>query len=201
MDLLSVVLTGFLSGAALIVAIGAQNAFVLRQGLRREHVLPVVLLCTGADVVLMSAGAAGLGVLVEAAPWFATAARVAGGLFLLGYALLALRRAVRPGVLVARSEGAGSRRTALLTAAALTFLNPHVYLDTVVLLGALANGHGDRRWWFVLGSATASAVWFSALGAGAHRLSRWLDRPRAWRVIDVVIGVTMLVLGVTLLLG
>ena len=196
------VLTGFVSGGALIVAIGAQNAFVLRQGLRREHVAPVVLLCVLADVLLMSAGAAGLGLLVERVPWLETAARWAGGLFLIGYAALALRRAIRPpAALEAREHGAGSLTTALLTAAALTFLNPHVYLDTVVLLGALANGHGEDRWQFVLGSASASVVWFSALGFGAYRLAGVLRRPGTWRVIDAVIGVMMLALGLVLLLG
>lgn len=201
MTYFSIALAGFLSGGGLIIAIGAQNAFVLRQGLTRRHVLPVVALCVLADAALMTAGAAGLGALLETAPWLTVVTRWAGGLFLLGYAVLALRRAWRPQSLQARAGGASTLRGALLTAAALTFLNPHVYLDTVMLLGALANNHGEHRWWFVLGSVSASVVWFASLGFGAYRLSRWLDRPATWRVIDLVIGLTMAALALVLLLG
>ncbi|WP_332872863.1 LysE/ArgO family amino acid transporter [Desertihabitans aurantiacus] len=200
--ILPVLLTGFASGAALIVAIGAQNAYVLRQGLRREHVAEVVLLCIAADVLLMSAGAAGFGAVLERFPWLVEVTRWGGAAFLLVYAGIALRRALRPtAALRAASDRRTTRRGALLTAAALTFLNPHVYLDTVVLLGTLAHAHGPDRWWFVAGSVTASVIWFTLLGAGAHRFAPLLARPAVWRGIDVVVALTMAVLAVSLVLA
>lgn len=196
-------LSGAAFGLSLIVAIGAQNVFVLRQGLRRSHVLPVVLVCAVSDVVLICAGVAGLGGVLDRAPGVATAARVAGAAFLLGYAVLAARRALRP-VEVENLEaerGTGSRRAAVLTALALTWLNPHVYLDTVLLLGSVAASHGDLRWWFGLGATTASVVWFTALGFGARLVAPLFARPGAWRVLDGAIAVVMLVIAVGLLAG
>ena len=196
-----------LSGAvfclSLIVAIGAQNVFVLRQGLRRSHVLPVVLVCAVSDVVLISAGVAGLGGILDRAPGVATAARVAGAAFLLGYAVLAARRALRPVEVegLEAGRGTGSRRAAVLTALALTWLNPHVYLDTVLLLGSVAASHGDLRWWFGLGATTASVVWFTALGFGARLVAPLFARPGAWRVLDGAIAVVMVAIAVGLLAG
>ena len=194
----SPLITGFLASFALIAAIGAQNAFVLRQGIRREHVLPVVAMCTTSDVVLITAGIAGVGALIGAHPDVLTAARVGGSAFLVGYGLLAARRAYRPASLTPSDAAPARLAQVLLTCAALTFLNPHVYLDTVVLLGTLANEHRDGRWLFAVGAVTASAVWFVGLGLGARRLSGMFARPATWRVLDSVIAATMIGLGVSL---
>jgi L-lysine exporter family protein LysE/ArgO len=189
---------GFVASFTLIAAIGAQNAFVLRQGIRREHVLPVVALCTVSDIVLISAGIAGVGALVSAHPSALNIAKFGGALFLVGYGLLAARRALRPSSLTP-SEAAPARLVdVLLTCAAMTFLNPHVYLDTVVLLGALANEHRDGRWLFGVGAVTASAVWFVSLGLGARRLAGLFAAPVTWRILDGLIAAMMLGLGVSL---
>jgi len=192
---------GFIASFTLIAAIGAQNAFVLRQGIRREHVLPVVALCTVSDVVLISAGIAGVGALISAHPSALNIAKFGGALFLVGYGLLAARRAWRPWSLTP-SEAAPTRLIeALLTCDALTFLNPHVYLDTVVLLGALANEHRDERWLFGVGAVTASAVWFVGLGLGARQLAGLFARPLTWRILDGLIAVMMIGLGMSLALS
>jgi L-lysine exporter family protein LysE/ArgO len=192
---------GFSSSLALIVAIGAQNAFVLRQGTRREHVWPVVATCATADALLIVVGVAGLGAALEANPAAVTAVRWAGAAFLLGYAALAARRALRPASLVAASAaGAASLRGTLLACLGFTFLNPHVYLDTVLLLGTVANQH-RHQWVFAAGATLASAVWFTALGGGARRMAPLLARPLAWRVLDGLIAVVMAALAVGLLLA
>jgi len=197
----SPLLVGFIASFTLIAAIGAQNAFVLRQGIRREHVLPVVALCTVSDIVLISAGIAGVGALINAHPSALNIAKFGGALFLVGYGLLAARRAWRPSSLTP-SEAAPTRLIeVLLTCAALTFLNPHVYLDTVVLLGALANEHRDERWLFGVGAVTASAVWFVGLGLGARQLGGLFARPLTWRVLDGLIAVMMIGLGMSLALS
>ena len=197
----SPLLVGFIASFTLIAAIGAQNAFVLRQGIRREHVLPVVALCTVSDIVLISAGIAGVGALISAHPSALNIAKFGGALFLVGYGLLAARRACRPSSLTP-SEAAPARLIeVLLTCAALTFLNPHVYLDTVVLLGALANEHRDERWLFGVGAVTASAVWFVGLGLGARQLAGLFARPLTWRILDGLIAVMMIGLGMSLALS
>ena len=186
-------------GLSLIVAIGAQNAFVLRQGLRLEHVAVVVAVCLLSDVVLITAGTAGAGALVTRAPDVLTVVCFAGAGFLLVYGLLAARRALQPAALV---TGEAGRRAGLVatvtTCLALTWLNPHVYLDTVVLLGSLAGTYGERRWWFAGGAALGSALWFTALGFGARLLRPVFARSAAWRVLDVVIAVVMVSLAVSL---
>lgn len=198
--IVATLLAGLASGASLIIAIGAQNAFVLRQGLRREHVLPIVIICTLSDAVLIALGVAGVGRLVQAAPAALEVVRWVGFAFLVLYAFFAARRAFRPERLVA--AGDASRKTlaaAVLTCLALTWLNPHVYLDTVVLLGSLAAPHGDPgRWVFGLGAAFASVVWFSALGFGARFLAPIFARPVSWRILDAGVAVLMLVLAVLL---
>jgi L-lysine exporter family protein LysE/ArgO len=194
----SPLLIGFVTAFTLIAAIGAQNAFVLRQGIRREHVLAVVTVCTVSDIVLIAAGIAGVGALITAHPSALKVARISGAVFLIGYGLLAVRRAWRPSALTP-SQAAPARMTeVLLTCLALTFLNPHVYLDTVVLLGALANEHRDGRWLFGVGAVTASAVWFVGLGVGARRLAGLFATPLTWRILDAVIAVTMIGLGISL---
>lgn len=198
-DLVSL-LTGFGSGLALIVAIGAQNAFVLRQGIRREHLPAVLAVCILSDAVLILAGTAGIGRLTESAPFLVEVLRWAGAAFLLVYAGLSLRRAIRPSALHAAGSGSGSLAAAVLTCLSLTWLNPHVYLDTVVLLGSLSATHGaDGRWIFAAGAVTASAVWFTALGFGARLLAPVFARPTAWRVLDLGIAVFMAVLAFSLL--
>ena len=196
------ILSGFGFGLSLIVAIGAQNAYVLRQGLRREHVLAVVLVCAVSDAALILLGIAGAGAVFEAFPGALVVVRYAGAAFLLVYAALAARRAWRPAALEA---GVPAVRTtlaaALATCLALTWLNPHVYLDTVVLLGSVANTHGDDRWWFGVGAAVGSIVWFTALGYGARLLQPVFARPVAWRVLDALIAVTMLAIAVSLVVG
>ncbi|MFF9625235.1 LysE/ArgO family amino acid transporter [Streptomyces griseosporeus] len=194
---------GFGTGLSLIVAIGAQNAFVLRQGVRRDAVLAVVGICALSDAVLIALGVGGVGALVVTWPGALTAVGWIGGAFLIGYGVLAARRVLRPGGEALRTEGeaAGSRRRAVLACLALTWLNPHVYLDTVFLLGSLAADRGPLRWTFGLGAALASLCWFAALGFGARLLGRFLARPSAWRVLDGLVAATMITLGVTLIAG
>lgn len=201
---LSVAVPVFLAGlslsAALIIAIGAQNAFVLRQGARNEHVGPVVLFCAVADAVLITAGVLGMGRALAAWPGLAAALAWGGAAFLAVYGARALGRAWRPGSLQAPGAAPpASRRAVLAQAAAFTLLNPHVYLDTVLLVGSVgAQQPAALRPAFVAGGATASALWFAALGYGARRLGPWLARPQVWRWIECVIGVTMLWLALGL---
>ena len=188
---------GFGTGLSLIVAIGAQNAFVLRQGIRRDAVLAVVGICALSDVVLIALGVGGVGAVVVAWPGALTVVGWIGGAFLLCYGALAARRVLRPGGGALRTEGetAVSRRRAVLTCLALTWLNPHVYLDTVFLLGSIAADRGPLRWTFGLGAALASLCWFAALGFGARALGRFLAKPAAWRVLDGLVAATMITLG------
>jgi L-lysine exporter family protein LysE/ArgO len=191
----SPVLFGFLASFTLIAAIGAQNAFVLRQGIRREHVGAVVALCTVSDIVLIAAGIAGFGALVNAHPTAISLAKFGGALFLVGYGLLAAWRAWHPSALTPSEKAPARLVDVLVTCAAMTWLNPHVYLDTVVLLGALANEHRDDRWLFGVGAVTASAVWFIGLGLGARRLAGLFATPTTWRILDGLIAVVMIGLG------
>ncbi|MFH9329197.1 LysE/ArgO family amino acid transporter [Streptomyces althioticus] len=195
---------GFGTGLSLIVAIGAQNAFVLRQGIRRDAVLAVVGICALSDAVLIALGVGGVGAVVVAWPSALTVVGWIGGVFLLCYGALAARRVVRPAPRGLEAEGGeadGSRRRAVLTCLALTWLNPHVYLDTVFLVGSVAADHGTERWTFGVGAVLASLCWFAALGFGARLLGRFLARPAAWRVLDALVATTMIVLGATLLAG
>lgn len=198
---LGTVFAGLGFSLSLIVAIGAQNAFVLRQGLRREHVLPIVIVCAGSDAVLITAGIAGIGALVLAAPWAIAIVRWVGVAVLVLYGALAAKRAFRPGELDPASGSGPAGLWAVLGACfAFTWLNPHVYLDTVVLMGTVGNGYGANRWWFALGAALASAIWFTALGFGARLLGPLFRSPVAWRVLDVLIAITMFVIAVTIAL-
>ncbi|UOE43900.1 LysE/ArgO family amino acid transporter [Agromyces larvae] len=242
---LSSLFAGLGLGLSLIVAIGAQNVFVLRQGIRREHVFAVAAICALSDLVLIVVGVSGIGAVLTAVPWLVDAIRWAGAAFLVGYGVLAARRAWHPsgeGLVASdraeaseapetsapslpvaiQEELSGARRVArdtptataevpesrngapgllgvALTCLALTWLNPHVYLDTVFLLGSVANTHGDPgRWAFAVGAGAASILWFFGLAYGARWLGRWLATPRAWRVLDAVIAVVMIALGVSL---
>jgi L-lysine exporter family protein LysE/ArgO len=194
-------LPGFLTMASLIVAIGAQNAYVLRTGLARRHVGLVVAVCALSDAILVVAGVLGVGGLVTAHPELLTVVRWVGAAYLVGYGLICLRNARHPKGLEA--DGAvPSRSGVLATVVALTWLNPHVYLDTVLLVGSLANQHGaDGRWWFAAGAVVASIAWFTALGFGARLLAPLFARPATWRVLDVAIAVVMFTIAATLVLA
>jgi L-lysine exporter family protein LysE/ArgO len=195
------VASGLALGLGLIVAIGAQNAFVLRQGLRLEHVAAVVAVCALSDLALILAGVLGAGAALERLPWLVPVVCFAGAAFLLGYGLLAARRALRPGALLSDAAGARAGLAATVgTCLALTWLNPHVYLDTVVLLGSMASTYGEHRWQFAAGAGLGSLLWFTGLGYGARLLRPVFARPAAWRVLDGVIAAVMTALAVSLVL-
>ncbi|MBC7290654.1 MAG: LysE family transporter [Actinotalea sp.] len=197
-DLLAA-LAGLGLGLSLIVAIGAQNAFVLRQGLLRRHVGVVVLVCALSDVVLIAAGVAGAGAVVEGRPVLLDVVRYAGAAFLATYGVLAARRALRREALTPLGGALPTSLAATVTTAlALTWLNPHVYLDTVVLLGSIAQSHPGRECWFAAGAALGSILWFTILGYGAALLRPVFARPGAWRVLDAAIAVVMLALAASL---
>lgn len=197
---MGIFITGLLAGLALIVAIGAQNAWVLRQGVRREHVGIVVVVCALADALLITVGTLGIGTLVQRFPEVLVALRWGGAAYLVWFAVQSFRSALTDQSLN-QAEGVTTRSAGkvLATTLALTFLNPHVYLDTVVMLGNLANQQGDLRWVFSAGAATGSVLWFSALGIGARALARPLNRPGTWKVIDVGVGVVMLLIAARLI--
>ncbi|MGJ7509923.1 LysE/ArgO family amino acid transporter [Variovorax sp. GT1P44] len=203
-DSASLALPVFIQGLALslglIIAIGAQNAFVLRQGLRREHVGTIVLFCAVADGVLIAAGVLGMAQALGERPGLARALALAGSVFLAVYGVQALRRARHPHQLrAAEGNTAIGRGAAMAQAAAFTLLNPHVYLDTVLLVGSIgAQQPGTLRGWFVAGAGTASVLWFGLLGYGARWLAPWFARPRAWQMLDGLISLTMLVLAALL---
>ncbi|MFJ6113037.1 LysE/ArgO family amino acid transporter [Agrococcus sediminis] len=213
--------SGLGASLGLIIAIGAQNVHVLRQGMRREHVGLVIAICAVSDALLETAGVAGLGAVISGIPWLEAVARWGGALFLLVYAALAARRAWRgddrlelapepvgegeaaPG---APAGTAVARRSASAlsvagTTLAITWLNPHVYLDTVVLLGSVSTGFAEDRWWFLAGSIAGSVVWFTALGLGARLLAPVLRTRRAWRILDAGIAAVMLAIAIALVAG
>lgn len=192
-------LDGLLTGLSLIVAIGAQNAFLLRQGLRRVGVGAVVVVCVLSDFVLIVAGVSGIGAVVHHAGWALLLVRWIGVAFLICYGLSSAWRARRRSVLTAAPDRPRSRHATVRQALAFTWLNPHVYLDTVVLIGSVANAHGPSgRWWFALGAGAASVLWFTGLGFGAKLVAPFLATPRAWRILDLLIGVTMVLLALKL---
>lgn len=191
--------SGLALGLGLIVAIGAQNAFVLRQGLRLEHVAAVVVVCALSDLALILAGVLGAGSVLGRLPGLVPVVCFAGAAFLLGYGVLAARRALRPGALLSEATGARVGLAATVgTGLALTWLNPHVYLDTVVLLGTTASTYGEHRWQFAAGAGLGSILWFAGLGFGARLLRPVFARPAAWRVLDGGIAVVMAALAVSL---
>ena len=198
-------LLGFGTGLALIVAIGAQNAYVLRLGIegRTRTILPAVLICAVSDAALIFAGILGIGLVVEQTPVALIVIRVIGAAFLLTYGVFAAVRAFRPRTLVADASPIPiSTPVAVATMLALTWLNPHVYLDTLLFLGSVANEQGESaRWWWGGGAITASFVWFFGLGFGARHLRRFFARPGSWRILDGFIAVVMLSLGAGMALG
>ena len=195
-------LVGIGSGLSLIIAIGSQNAFVLRQGIRREHVLPVVLICGLTDAVLEVLGVAGIGFVVERVPVVLEIVRWGGVLFLLWYAWVSIQRMRKPQALTAAAGSESSLRRTILACLAITYLNPHVYLDTMLLMGSIGNAQGDPgRWWFALGGGLASIAWFFVLGYGARLLTRFFATPRSWQILDGVVAVMMLLIAVRLVFG
>jgi L-lysine exporter family protein LysE/ArgO len=195
-------ISGFLLGGSLIVAIGAQNAFVIRQGIVGHHVFWVCLFCAVCDALLIIAGVAGLGALIKSMPWFLNLITYGGVAFLAWHGVKAVLRVMRPTGLSAANEMPLSLQQALAACAGFTLLNPHVYLDTVLLVGSLANARPpNEQWPFALGATTASFVWFFAIGYGALAARQWLGRPAVWRMIDGFIAVIMFALAAKLLLG
>ena len=193
------VLTGFGTGLGLIVAIGAQNAWVLRQGVRREHIGLVIAICSLSDLVLISFGTGAIRVVTGPAPWVLEVLRWGGVVYLAVFAVSSFRSALRPGAL--EQSAARPAASVAATTLALTWLNPHVYLDTVLMLGTVTNDFGPARWWAAAGACAASVVWFAGLGLGARALSGPLSSPRTWRVVDVLVGCVMLGVAAHLALG
>ncbi len=191
---------GFALGLSLIIAIGSQNAFVLRQGLRREHVLLVILTCAISDAFFVSVGVLGFGRLAQAVPWLEHVMRFGGAAFLALYGLSNLRAAWRGGEVLEAGPGTGSAKKAFLTCMALTWLNPHVYLDTIVLLGSISSQYDDRLA-FGAGAVAASFVFFFILGYGARILAPFFHRPESWRILDLIVGLTMWAIAIKLVLG
>lgn len=193
-------ITGFAMSAALIMAIGAQNLFVLRQGLKREHVGPIVLFCGCADAILIAAGVGGVGAVLGAMPQMTLTLTIGGAAFLAWYGFKAFQRMTVPEAMAVSAQGNLTLGKALGATAAFTFLNPHVYLDTVLLMGAAGSAHAPAlRPVFVAGAATASITWFAALGYGSRILIPLFARPAAWRVLDAIVGVVMLTLAASLI--
>ncbi len=199
---LAAALAGLGFGLSLIVAIGAQNAYVLRQGLRKEHVFVIVAICALSDALLIAVGVAGLGAIIQQLEWLLLLIEVIGGVFLCTYGVMAAKRAWKPEVLNTDTGGAAiSLKVAVGTVLALTYLNPHVYLDTVLLLGSVAGTYEANRWWFAAGAMLGSIIWFSTLGFGARLLAPVFKKPTAWRVLDAIIAVVMFTLGMSLLVS
>lgn len=198
--MLTAALAGFLTALSLILAIGAQNAFVLRQGIRREHVLPVVLTCALSDAILITAGVSGFSTLQTLAPWFTQAMLYAGAAFLIVYGALRFKAALKGGEALRPTPGTSATlRATLTTCLILTWANPHVYLDAVVLIGAVSAQYAPYAALFGAGAATGSLVFFAALGFGARLLAPIFANPRAWVVLEVIVGVTMWTIAATLI--
>ncbi len=194
-------LAGLSLGLSLILAIGAQNAFVLRQGLRRSHVLAVVLTCAVSDALLIALGVTSFAAISARMPLFAPVLVWLGATFLVVYGALRFRAAWIGGEQLGAAEsGGGSLRAAVLTCLGLTWLNPHVYLDTVIFVGSVSTDYGADAAWFGAGATTASFAFFFVLGYGARVLAPIFARPVAWRVLDVIIGVVMWILAIKLVL-
>lgn len=186
---------GFGLGASLIIAIGAQNAFILRQGILRQHVFVLCLICAISDAVLIAIGVAGVGALIASSPNLLFFIRLGGATFLLWYAFVAIRRAMKPQGLEANVQSSPGLRASIGTCLAFTFLNPHVYVDTVLLVGASAPYEGSAKPAYAVGAMLASFVWFFALGFGARLLEPIFKNPRAWQVLDTMIAITMLLIA------
>jgi L-lysine exporter family protein LysE/ArgO len=194
------IIPGLLAGFSLIIAIGAQNAFVIRQGLTKKFVLLTVLICAFSDALLIALGASGLGALIKANKNILEFVRWFGVAYLLWFAFKSARSAFKSGVLNSAGEASADKKSVILTVLGLTFLNPHVYLDTVILLGSISNQFGSDKWFFVTGAIFASFLWFTSIGFGAKSASRFMSRPIFWKILDSLIAVIMLSIAVFLAL-
>jgi L-lysine exporter family protein LysE/ArgO len=186
------VIPGFLTGLSLIIAIGAQNAFVIRQGLTKKYVLLTVFICAISDALLIALGASGLGALIKSNENVLEFVRWFGVIYLLWFAFKSARSAFKKASLNSAGEASGDIKSVVLTVLALTFLNPHVYLDTVILLGSISNQFNSDKWFFVLGAMIASFTWFTAIGFGAKSASRFMSKPIFWKILDSIIAAIML---------
>ena len=191
-------ITGFFTGMSLIVAIGAQNAFVIRQGLMRSHVTLIVFVCALSDALLIILGTGGLGTVIQSRPDLLDVIRWFGVIYLTWFGIKSVLSAFRNETLTASNQSAESWKKVLLTVLAMTYLNPHVYLDTVIFVGSLANQFESQRWYFALGACIASGIWFSAIGYGARSASHLMSKPLFWRVLDSAIAAIMFTLAITL---
>jgi L-lysine exporter family protein LysE/ArgO len=189
---------GFLTGLSLIVAIGAQNAFVIRQGLLRSHVLLVVIVCSVSDALLIALGTGGLGKVVQSNPDLLTFIRWFGVVYLTWFGIKSLRSAFKENQLLATGQAEISWKRILTTVLALTYLNPHVYLDTVIFVGSIANQFEGDKWFFALGASLASVMWFSTIGFGARAASHLMSKPIFWRILDISIALIMFSIALTL---
>jgi len=194
------IIPGFLAGLSLIIAIGAQNAFVIRQGLTKKFVLLTVLICAFSDALLIALGASGLGALIKANKNILEFVRWFGVAYLLWFVYKSARSAFKKEVLNSAGEASADKKSVILTVLGLTFLNPHVYLDTVILLGSISNQFGSGKWFFVTGAIIASFLWFTSIGFGAKSASRFMSRPIFWKILDSLISVIMLSIAVFLAL-
>ena len=191
-------ITGFFTGLSLIVAIGAQNAFVIKQGLLRSHVTLVVFVCAISDALLIIVGTGGLGRIIQSKPDLLNVIRWFGVIYLTWFGIKSVRSALRNETLTASDKSAESWKKVLVTVLAMTYLNPHVYLDTVIFVGSLANQFESQRWYFALGACIASGVWFSVIGYGARSASHLMSKPIFWRILESVIAAIMFTLAITL---
>ena len=185
------IIPGLLAGFSLIIAIGAQNAFVIRQGLTKKFVLLTVLICAFSDAILIALGASGLGALIKSNKNILEFVRWFGVIYLLWFAFKSAKSVFKKEVLNSAGEASANRKSVILTVLALTFLNPHVYLDTVILLGSISNQFGTDKWFFVIGAMLASFIWFTAIGFGAKSASRFMSQPIFWKILDSIIALVM----------
>lgn len=197
--MLNIAVTGFFSGLSLIIAIGAQNAYVLRLGLLRRYVGVAVLICAISDAILIIAGTAGMGALVQKSEVLLKIISWVGAAYLLFYGASAFWRARKPNVLLPTEQELPSKKKVILAVVAFTWLNPHVYLDTVLLLGSIGSQYGSDRWWFALGASIASVLWFAGLGFGSKAAAKIMSRPITWRILDIFIGIVMTTIAISLI--
>ena len=198
---MNAILPGFLTGFSLIVAIGAQNAFILRQGLTRQYIFLIVTVCAFSDALLIALGTFGLGALIQAVPNLLEIMRWLGVAYLTWFGLSSARRAIKTNALTVAEDAHVSLKKTMLLTLGFTFLNPHVYLDTVILVGSLANHFGDNKWFFAIGAAIASFTWFFSLGFAASKLAVLMAKPVFWKILDIFIAAVMFSLAINLAVG
>jgi L-lysine exporter family protein LysE/ArgO len=198
---MNAILPGFLTGLSLIIAIGAQNAFVLRQGLTRKYIIPVVLICSLSDALLITLGTAGLGALIQTLPLLLEILRWLGVGYLTWFGISAVRKVLAKDTLQVSDESSVSFKRTILMTLGFTYLNPHVYLDTVIFVGSLANQFGENKWSFALGAVCASFIWFFSLGFTASKMAVLMAKPMFWKILDIFIAAVMFSLAINLAVG